>query len=333
MNMLSRVADSIYWMSRYLERAENVARFIDVNLHLSLDLGDSMREQWEPLVFITGDHEPFRKRYQTPTKKNVIDFLTFDRENPNSILSCLAAARENARTVREIVSSEMWEEINKFYLKIRGSATGGWSHDFPSDFFDDVRRSSHLIIGVTESTMSHGESWHFAQLGRLLERADKTSRILDVKYYILLPHPQDVGTPLDVVQWSALLKSVSGLEMYRRRCGRITPEHVVEFLVLDREFPRSMHSCLLEGENSLRAITGSAEGTFRNLAEQRLGRLRSELNYSAVTDIIHQGLHEFVDGFQIKLNHVGDAITETFFAPRPVAALRQSQFQLQGRLQ
>lgn len=331
--MLSRVADSIYWMSRYLERAENVARFIDVNLQLTLDLGETMREQWEPLVYISGDHDEYRAHNGSPAKKSVIDFLTFDKENPNSILSCLASARDNARAVREIISSEMWEEINKFYLTLRGAAVEGWSQDLQSDFFHEVRRSSHLIIGITESTMSHGEAWHFVQLGRLLERADKTSRILDVKYYILLPNAQDVGTPLDVVQWSSLLKSASALEMYRRRYGRITPEHVVEFLILDREFPRSMHSCLLSSENSLHSITGSPEGSFRNLAEQRLGRLRSELNYLSVSEVIQQGLHEFVDGFQTKVNSVGDAITETFFAPQPVAMLQQNQFQRQGRMQ
>lgn len=327
--MLSRVADSIFWMSRYLERAENVARFIDVNLNLTLDLGDSIGEQWEPLVATTGDHADFRQRYGGATQESVLAFLTFDAKNPNSILSCLRAARANARTVRENISAAMWEEINKFYLTVRGAAAGGGQLDSPFDFYNQIRLSSNLLVGIMDSTMSRGEAWHFARLGRLLERADKTSRILDVKYYILLPHSADVGTQLDVVQWSALLKSASALEMYRQRRGRITPAQVVDFLVLDRDFPRSMHYCLLKSEESLHTITGTPIGTFKNPGEQRLGRLRSELDYLHVQDIIGQGLHEFIDAFQNKLNRVGDAILETFFAPRPMSSFGPSQTQSQ----
>jgi uncharacterized alpha-E superfamily protein len=174
--------------------------------------------------------------------------------------------------------------------------------------------------------MSRGEPWHFAQMGRLLERADKTSRILDVKYFILLPSVSDVGTPLDAIQWSALLKSASALEMYRQRHGRISPDEVVSFLILDDEFPRALRFCLRGAEESLHAITGTAPTSFRNQAERRLGQLRSELDYAQVGDIIDHGLHEFIDAFQIKLNQVGEAIHTTFFAQRPLVghgAVRQ----------
>lgn len=317
--MLSRVADSIFWMGRYIERAENVARFIDVNLNLILDLGDTVIEQWQPLVSTTGDDALFRAHYGQPTQENVIDFLTFDRENPNSILSCLRSARENARSVREIISSNMWEEINKFYLEVRGAAAGGWAMNTPHDFFDRIKLSSQLFVGVMEATMSHGEGWHFARVGRMLERADKTSRILDVKYYILLPSPTEVGTPVDTIQWSALLKSASALEMYRKAHRRLTPEQVADFLILDREFSRSMRFCLIKAEDSLHAITGTTPGSYRNPAERLLGRVRAELDYAQISDIIKVGLHEFIDGFQGKLNQVGEAIHETFFAPKPVA--------------
>src|SRR5581483_1517949 len=183
--MLSRVAESIYWMSRYVERAENVARFIDVNLNLMLD-SSSEGQQWQPLVNITGDDETFGKRYSEPTEQNVIQFLTFDKENPNSIISCLRAARENARSVREIISSEMWLQLNQFYLHVNSAAATGKLVDSPHDFFSEVKLASHLFTGITDATMTHGEGWHFSQLGRMLERADKTSRILDVKYFILL---------------------------------------------------------------------------------------------------------------------------------------------------
>src|SRR5437868_1556190 len=219
--MLSRVADSVFWMARYIERAENVARFIDVNHNLSLELGDELGDQWAPLVYTTGDHEGFFKRYKEATRANVQRFLAFDKENPNSILSCVSSARENARTAREIISSDMWEELNRFYLMVREAVREGGKSDH--DFFAQIKRSSHLLIGTTDSTMSHGEAWHFARMGRLLERAEKTSRIVDVKYFILLPKASDVGTTLDVTQWSALLRSTSALEMYRRSHGRIAP--------------------------------------------------------------------------------------------------------------
>jgi uncharacterized alpha-E superfamily protein len=316
--MLSRVAESIFWMSRYIERAENVARFIDVNLNLTLDLGPGLDGQWAPLVYTTGDHQSFEERYGRMTQENVIHFLTFDEKNPNSILSCLRTAREDARTVREMISSAMWEEINKFYLMVQGAAGSNQHIETPFDFFNRVKLASHLLEGVTAASMSHGEAWHFSRLGRTLERADKTSRILDVKYYLLLPSAADIGTPLDTVQWSALLKSASALEMYRQVHGRITPAKVVQFLVLDRHFPRAMHFCLLKAEESLLSITGGTPGTYRNSAEQLLGRLRSELDYAHVAEIISGGLHEFVDNFQTKLNLVGEAIYETFFALRPV---------------
>ncbi len=312
--MLSRVADSIYWMARYVERAENVARFIDVNLNLSLDLGPEIQRRWAPLVFTTGDHEDFCARYGEETQQNVISFLTFDQENPNSIVSCLCAARENARTIRDMISSEMWEELNKFYLMVRASQQDESILAAPCEFFNKIKLGGALFDGIAQGTMSRGEAWHFRRLGKVLERADKTSRILDVKYFLLLPRHTDIGTPLDTTLWAALLKSASALEMYRKKYGRISPAQVAEFLLLDRDFPRAVHFCLIGAEQSLLAITGGTPGTFSTSAEQRLGRLRSELDYANIQEIFQIGLHEFIDAFQEKLNHVGEAIRETFFA-------------------
>src|SRR6202158_2246094 len=187
--MLARVADSIYWMSRYAERAENVARFIEVNLNLMLDLPVGSAQQWQPLVATTGDAAEFAKRYgaAAATQHDVIEFLTFDHENVNSIRSCLRAARENARSVREIISSEMWEKLNEFYLMVNSADADAGSRTDPQDLFRSVRMAGHLFTGVTNATMTHNEGWHFCRLGRMLERADKTSRILDVKYFLLLP--------------------------------------------------------------------------------------------------------------------------------------------------
>jgi len=323
--MLSRVADCVFWMSRYIERAENAARFVDVNLNLTLDLGGILSNQWDPLIYTSGDHEQFYGRYGTATQKNALSMLAFDEQNPNSIVSCLKSARENARTIREIIAAAVWEELNKFYWLVTDAARNGQAADNPFEFFNHVKRSGQLIVGIMEATMSRGEAWHFAQMGRLLERADKTSRILDVKYYILLPSVADVGTPLDAIQWSALLKSASALEMYRKRHGRITPDEVAEFLILDAEFPRALRFCLRGTEESLHAVTGTEPGTFRNQAERRLGQLRSELDYAQIGDIIEHGLHEFVDHFQRKLNLVGDAVQATFFAQRPLAGSSTSR--------
>jgi uncharacterized alpha-E superfamily protein len=318
--MLSRVANSIYWLSRYMERADNVARFIDVNLQMMLDLPSGSNEQWQPLVSISGDDAVFTERYRAPTRDNVIKFLTFDAENPNSIIYCLRAARENARTVRESISPEMWEQVNTCYLMVNAVAADRLLMVSPSGFFSEIKKASQLFHGITDATMSHGESWHFYRMGRLLERADKTSRLLDVKYYILLPSLNAVGTPLDDIQWAAVLRSASALEMYRKRHGHIAPDQITEFLVLDHEFPRSIHYCLTIANDSLHAISGTPVGMYRNSAEQRLGQLRADLAYTDIKQIIERGLHEFLDAFQTNLNLIDHCIFDTFFALRPVGA-------------
>lgn len=319
--MLSRVAETILWLSRYVERAENYARFVDVNLHLTLDMPNAGEEQWYPLVVTTGDQDDFNERYGKPTRENVIHFLTFDRENPNSILSCLHAARENARSIRETITSAMWEQINRYYLMVKEQARQAKVLELPHEFFTDVKLNSHLFVGITDSTLSHGEGWHFSRLGRLLERADKTLRILDVKYFVLLPSLQDVGSALDDIQWSALLRSASALEMYRQAHGRIHPRKVVDFLILNRDFPRSVQFCLIKADESLHAITGSPIGLFENVAEHRLGQLRSRILYLEVADIFNHGLHEFIDDTQTRINKVGEAVYEAFFADKPIGHL------------
>jgi len=312
--MLSRVADSIYWMSRYLERAENLARMLDVNSLLQLDRANHSAEQWEPMVLVTGDDAEFRERYGDPIRANVLDFLVFDARSPNSILSCVAAARENARTVREILSSEVWEEINRFHLALRAPAARDRATYRAHEFFEDIKRASHLIIGTTNETMPHGEAWHFSRIGRFLERADMTSRILDVKYFLLLPSADDVGKPVDDLQWSALLRSASALEAYRKAIGRVSAANVAGFLLLDREFPRSVHRCVSAAQESLHAVTGTPDRRFANPAERSLGRLVADLDYADVKEIVGGGLHEFLDELQAQLNVVGEDITHTFFA-------------------
>jgi uncharacterized alpha-E superfamily protein len=235
--MLSRVANSIYWLSRYTERAENIARIIDVNLQMMLDLPSGSNQQWKPLVSISGDDDAFAARYAAPTRENVIKFLALDIENPNSIVSCLRAARENARTVREAISSEMWEQVNTSYLTVNAAASSQTLVHSPYSFFNEVKKASQLFDGVTDATMLHGEGWHFYRMGRLIERADKTSRLLDVKYYILLPSITDVGTPLDDIQWAAVLRSASALECIVSATATSRPTTSSSFLSSIMNFP------------------------------------------------------------------------------------------------
>ena len=314
--LLSRVADSVYWMGRYIERAENVARFLDVNHNLMLDLPHGYGDQWQPIVDTTGDHEAFREHYGTATRDNVVRFLAFESRNPNSILSCVAGARENARSVRETISSEMWEQVNSLYLMMAAESRKPMARELP-DFCHQVRMACHLFQGISHNTMSHNEAWHFIRTGTMLERADKTTRILDVKYFILLPSLSDVGTPYDDIQWAAVLKSVSGFEMYRKRHGRISPERIVEFLVLDIDFPRAVSYAIRTADASLHAITGMRSGGFSCPSEQRMGRLRSELEYAQVDGIFQTGLHEFCDSLQAKMNAIDVSILGDFFAQRP----------------
>jgi uncharacterized alpha-E superfamily protein len=321
--MLSRVADSIYWMSRCVERAENVARFIDVNLTLTLDSPASFEQQWQPLINTTGDEELFAKRFGEATPQNTVYFLAFDLENPNSILSCIRGARENARSIREVISSEMWEELNTFYLAVKAEAERPDVAELPHQFFAEVKRSSHLFNGVTDATMSRTEGWHFLEMGRMLERADKTSRILDVKYYILLRSLSEVGTPVDDLQWAAVLRSASAFEMYRKRHGRITPNAIIDFLLLDPEFPRSVRYCLERARGSLHSITGTPIGSFRNLPEKLLGPLCSDLAFTNAEEINTVGLHQYLDDLQTRVNQVGAGIFETFFASKTPKVTRR----------
>ncbi len=314
--MLSRAADSIYWIGRYIERAESIARFIDVNLNLALDLPPGTQEQWKPLVGTTGDLYRFLERYDLTTRETVIDFLAFDAQNPNSIYSCLKAARENARAVRDVISSDMWEHLNSTYLQVSDEGARGRARHSSYQFFSEVKMAGRLFEGLTDDTMSHGESWNFCRLGRVLERSNQVARILDLKHY--LSNGKSTAGPMEDIEWSAVLQSASGLELYRKRHGRLMKQRIVDFLLLDREFPRSVHFCLIAAEEALHEITGTAIGTFRIPAEQRLGQLRSELAFARAEEILEQGLHDTIDGLQMKLNLAGDAITHAFFVAAPI---------------
>jgi uncharacterized alpha-E superfamily protein len=226
----------------------------------------------------------------------------------------------------------MWLQLNKFYLMVTAAAANWSAQANPHEFFAEVKSASHLFNGIAAATMTHGEPWHFFQVGLLLERADKTSRILDVKYFILLRSVQDVGTPFDDIQWAAVLRSASAFEMYRKRHGRIAPKRVVEFLLLDREFPRAIHFCLLAARDSVYAISGTPPGTYRHPPEKLLGQLCSDLSFTGVEEIINSGLHEYLDNLQTRMNQAAAGIYETFFAlktPKQSKRSLQSQTQTQ----
>ncbi len=310
--MLSRVASSIYWMSRYLERADNVARFIDVNATLILDMGWEKDEaQWAPMVQASGDETDFDKRYKHYTEKNVVRFLTFDNKNYNSILNCVQSARENARTVREIISSEMWETINELYHLVEKHNRKREIGDL-QPFFRAVHRANHHFIGLVENVMSHGEGWHWARIGRLLERADKTARMLDVKYFLLLPKGEHVDSPYDAVEWGAVLKSVSGFEMYRKQFHRANYHDVVQFLVLDPNFPRAIRHCIRTAADSLATISAMLEVAVP--ATEEMQKLKASLDDCDTSGILTTGLHEFIDIFQFNLNIVDRSLYHSFFA-------------------
>ncbi len=332
--MLSRVADAIYWASRYVERAENVARFIDVSLNLMLESSAHGERDWASLVHTTGDQELFEKKYGKATPENVTQFLTFDAEYPSSILGSVSRARENARSVRDIISREMWQELNEFYLMVLQAARPGSQPEDLIDFCARVKRAGIYFEGVTNATLSRGEAYHFANLGRMLERADKTSRILDVKFFLLTPSQpqsqlqsqsqsqsqtqtqtqvQNGSAAVDHVGWSTLLNSASALQMYRQIWHVTSPESVSAFLLLDRNFPRSILRCVRRGQESLHAISGAPLGSFESEGERLLGRLRSELDYAKIDEIMEQGLHQYVDALQGQLNDAGSAIQSQFF--------------------
>jgi uncharacterized alpha-E superfamily protein len=322
--MLNRVANTIYWMNRYIERAENYARFLDVNFNLALEMQPTVAEQWQPLVTTTGDGEAYATRFGEIEKTQVIYFLGFDPENGNSICSCINNARENARSVRAEITKEVWEQINAlYYLVKKGAEKEYWKRQDPRKFFRKIKDGCQLLYGMYDATISRNEGWHFAKMGRLIERADKTSRVLDVKYHIILPRPQPVGSPLDLVQWVALLKSVTAYDMYRKTNGKLTPLAIAEFLILDRAFPRSMYKCLLQAERSLLSITDDPD----HPAGLLLSALRARLEQTNIQEIFDGGLHEFVDHFQQELNTASSAIFSSFESVDRIITAHQSQSQ------
>lgn len=310
--MLSRVAESIYWMSRQVERAENTARFLEVTHSWILDQPESLIDPWAPLISVTADYDLFAEKYGLINAENVTRFLAFDRDYNNSMLASLRMARENARGVRECLSTEAFEQLNEFYQFVK-SAAAQPALESPSEFFESVRRVAIQWTGTLDSTMSRDKAWHFANVGRMLERADKTSRILDVKYFNILPNVEDVGTAVDDLQWTSLLNAIGGFEAYRHKYHLIDIPHVVEFFLFNRSFPRSVRFCIDCIDNSLAEIIGSSPHDSSHTGAELAAALKKRLQQDSVKDVVDGGMHHFIDQLQLELNQIGSTLNHDYF--------------------
>jgi uncharacterized alpha-E superfamily protein len=312
--MLSRIADSLFWLARYMERAEDTARILDVNFHMVLEESDKYyRLRWDPLLVMAGEEARFRTLYDEANAQTVFEFLAFRQDNPNSIVQCISKARENARTIRDQLSREMWEDINGLYLAVSAfdaqqEITGG-----PHRFCDVVKFGSHRFHGVTDATMPHDEGWQFLRLGCYLGRAGMTTRLVDGQYQYLLESPQLVGPP-DNHQWMAVLKSVGAYEAYHRKYySQIQPEQVAEMLILHAEHPRSIRFSVNEVATGLRMLSNTAPGSYSNEAERQTGKLLESLRYDRIEEIFERGLHGYLTELLGSCLRIGEDIASSYF--------------------
>ena len=317
--MLSRTADHLFWMSRYTERAENTARMLDVNYQTSLlpQSAETAQVGWESLLSISELMHAYVAKYgQAITQRQVMDFMVRDESNPSSIASCLHAARENARAVRGALTTEMWETQNATWLKLASYLkTKDFERD-PAAFFEWVKHRSHLSRGVAIGTMLQDEAFHFYRMGTFLERADNTARLLDVKFQAMqndfFGASEAEEQEYDFYHWSAILRSVSGFEVYRKVYRDvITPERVAELMILRPDMPRSLAACLNEVVANLSVVANEVSGeTLR-----RAGKLKADLQYARIDEILSTGLHAFLTQFLDRVNELGGRISQDFLVP------------------
>jgi uncharacterized alpha-E superfamily protein len=316
--MLSRTADHLFWMSRYTERAENTARMLDVNYQTSLlPQSDAVAQVgWQGLLSISELLPTYTDRYGAIEAREVMDFMVKDESNPSSILSCLGAARENARAVRGTLTTEVWETQNQTWLEVKRMLKAGEFERDPAQFFEWVKFRSHLSRGVTVGTMLIDEALHFMRLGTFLERADNTARLVDVKFHAVQSDffgtANEKDQEYDFYHWSAILRSVSGFEVYRKVYRDvIKPERVGELLILRPDMPRSMHASLNEVVSNLELVTSETHSeTLR-----RAGRLRADLKYGRIDEILATGLHAYLTQFLDRVNDLGAHISREFLVP------------------
>lgn len=311
--MLSRIADCVYWMSRHLERAGNTARLVEINLIHLVEAEDALPEaaQWKPLLSIGGNEETFAACYDGApiTAERTIRFITEERSNPSSIRSSLRLARENARVVRDRISKEMWEAINEMWLDLGRELDNPVAARRSPALYAEVRRGVARFHGLTASTMMRGKAFGFYLLGTMIERADMSARLLDVKYHLLLPDLSMVGSSLDYYQWAALLKSLSGFEAYRRRYhAGLQAADVAEFTIFEPDFPRSLRFCVEQMREALGEI-GRAEGR----SEAAVADLLALLEGGSAREVFASGLHEFLRGFLERVAALNEALVAEYF--------------------
>jgi uncharacterized alpha-E superfamily protein len=316
--MLCRTANELFWMARHIERAENIARMLDVTYRMSLlpyefvEPGLAWAEPWAVPLVTSGLATLYYQRFPELSAENVLRLMILDRDNPSSIYCCLRAARESARSVRGAITSEMYEDLNSAWLEMRWFDYAAVEAKGVSEFLDWVKMRSHLFRGVTFGTMLRDEAYHFIRLGTHLERADNTARILDVKYHTLLPSAADVGGAVDYYQWGALLRSVSGFESYRKIYSDvITPRRVAELLILRQDMPRSLHACMNFIHETLELLCDESSREI----ERASGELHAKLHYGKTDDIIRFGLHEYLMDFLERISKLGDEISRHFLVP------------------
>lgn len=309
--MLSRVADALFWLNTYIERSENIARFIHVNMHLILDLYfERDARHWEPLIIVTGDEDAFNAKYDEVNEANVIHFLTFDTTNPNSVISCISAARENAKSIREVISSEMWEQINHLYMLVKENSRKRKIENLHG-FFKQIILESNLFTGLSDATMLHSEGLFYGHLGRMLERTDKTTRMIDVKGFMLLPSAETSDSPYDILQWSALLKSLSAFELYRKTNRSITSQKTIQFLLFNEAFPRSVIHCIKRSHEILNKLQEFLVDT--RVVNESLENLCLWLEKLNAHEVLQIGLHQFIDEVQLQLIQIINDINKSFF--------------------
>jgi uncharacterized alpha-E superfamily protein len=316
--MLSRTADHLFWMSRYIERAENLARLLDVTWQMSLvpQPVEVANQNWKAIIALNSLEEAFEKKYSTVNAENVLRFMVSDTDNYASIHSCLRLARENAHAVRGTITTEMWETLNSTWLEAREKTFEQLYNAGIADFFEWVKMRSSLSRGTTLGTLLQDVSFHFIRLGTLLERADNTARILDVKYHVLRPHGEEEGAT-DFYQWGALLRSVSAFEVYRKAYRDvITPERVAELLILRMDMPRSLHFCMNGVVKNLDLIANN----LSHETQRQAGLLHAQLHYARVEDILEHGLHEWLTDFMDRIYLLGNGISKDFLVPMVEAA-------------
>ncbi|TXI74026.1 MAG: alpha-E domain-containing protein [Dechloromonas sp.] len=315
--MLSRTADHLFWMSRYIERAENLARLLDVTYQMSLvpQSEDAANRSWNAIIALNSLEEAFAAKYPAVNGENVLKFMVSDPDNFSSIHSCLRMARENAHAVRGTVTTEMWETLNSTWLEAREKSFEQIANAGIGEYFEWVKMRSSLSRGTTLGTLLQDEAYNFIRLGTLLERADNTARILDVKYHVLRPQgEEEVAT--DFYEWGALLRSVSAFEVYRKVYRDvITPDRVAELLILNRDMPRSLHFCMNSVIKVLELIANRQSGETARQA----GLLHAQLHYGRIEDILEQGLHGWLTDFMDRIYLIGDGISKDFLVPMEAA--------------